>query len=145
MKPAEFYATLCAEITDRDERAVFDALARKVNQFLTRDDLMIHVFGTWVPRGDRGWERMDRSIRKCIEALRTRGYPIVATSGEAGYKLVDDPAEMDACIAEEGRRILTIQRKIDAMYRSKDKARSIHEWREATQVAVQAEMFSDNA
>jgi biotin operon repressor len=36
----------------------------------------------------------DRAVRQCIEALRLHGWPICSSSGQAGYRLSFDPADL---------------------------------------------------
>lgn len=137
MKPAEFYANLLAQMDDETERRVFDALSRKIGQAFTRPELILEVFGEHVDQDNLASDRYDRMIRKSIEALRLKGFPILASSGSVGYKLVDDPDMMDAYIAEESGRIKNLQKKVSVLYRAKDTARSLREWRVATEMPIQ--------
>lgn len=141
MKPSEFYESLLAQINDETEKAVFEALSGLIGQRVSRVDLVMIVFGHGVNPDELSQDADDRKIRKCIEALRLKGFPIIASSGESGYALVDDPALMDGYIAEEMARIQHIQAKIDVLRRGRQFAKSLHEWREATQMAIQSTMF----
>lgn len=78
----------------------------------------------------------DRQIRRAIENLRQRGYPIVSTSGDKGYTLVTDRAEIEKMIAElESRR----ERMADQI-RALRNTNKIHEISTAPQL-VQEELF----
>jgi len=141
MKPSDFYQNLLAKITKDEERRVFEALSRRLGQTILRSQLILEVFGQAVPAKELASNAWDRRIRKSIERLRAQDFPIISTSGGAGYTLKDDPQAIDAYIAEEQSRISKIQEKIGHLRRSKDQARMLHHWRETNETIVQARMF----
>ena len=142
MNPRDFYDSLLNQITEEDEKKVFHVFTHRIGQRISREFLLQEVFGIIIT--DREYLNMDshdRMIRKHIESLRLKGFPIVSTSSDAGYVMTDDPEQIDACIAEESNRILHLENKIQMLYRAKDNARSLHEWRETTLAAVQDPLF----
>ena len=89
------------QITEEDEKKVFQVFTHRIGQRISREFLLQEVFGIIIT--DREYLNMDshdRMIRKHIESLRLKGFPIVSTSSDAGYVMTDDPEQIDACIAE---------------------------------------------
>lgn len=139
MHPQTFYQSILEGITDDQERRVFQVLSERVGQAVTRAELICAVYGK--PETAAEEEAHDRAIRKCIETLRGKDYPIVSTSSEAGYALTDDPEAIDRCVAEERSRIQRTQSKIDHLLRSKGMAHDLRQWRRGTEVPVQLRIF----
>jgi hypothetical protein len=135
------YDALLEEIDDALERQVFEALAEKAGETLTRPALVFKVFGKYVQKTELSNCAEDRKIRECIEHLRDRDYPIHSSSGEAGYTLTTDDEAIDEYIAEQRSRMDNLRRRIEAAYRSKRKAAAIRTWRETAANAVQLGMF----
>jgi len=142
LNPRDFYDNLLSQITEEDEKKVFEIFAHRIGQRISREYLLQEVYGVIITDVEYlNMDSHDRMIRKHIENLRLKSFPIVATSGNAGYIMVDDPDLIDAYIAEESNRILHLENKIQMLYRAKDNARSLHEWRETSKVAVQDPLF----
>lgn len=137
MQPSEFYQSILDSITDRDERHLFVILSEHVGQPMSRSDLIQEFFGVRVRPEELANNPHDRMIRKIIENLRNRDYPIVSSSGEAGYMLTDDQDAIDACVAEERARVRKIEEKITHMQRSRKLAHDLHLWREGAELPVQ--------
>lgn len=135
------YDALLEEIDDALERQVFEALAEKPGQTLTRPDLVFKIFGVYVQKTELSNCAQDRKIRECIERLRDRDYPIHSSSGEAGYTLTTDDEAIDEYIAEQRSRMDHLRKRIEAAYRSKRKAADIRTWRETKSSAAQLSMF----
>jgi len=125
------YEQLIAEITDEDERKVFDALLDADGRRVTREELVQEVYGVHVDSNVLAASAEDRMVREIIRRLRERDYPIVSSSGKAGYTMKASAEEMDIYIAEQASRKDKIQGNIDHAYRSKDKARLVKECRDA--------------
>lgn len=125
------YEQLIAEITDEDEKKVFDILLKADGQRVTREILVQEVYGVVVDADKLAVSVEDRKVRKIIGRLRARDYPIVSSSGEPGYTMKASPEEMDIYIAELGSRKERLQEDLDHAYRSKEKARMVKEVREA--------------
>lgn len=142
MKPDEFLQAVLSKVTEETQKQVLHELIWHMGEAVTRERLVWMIFGVEVVREDLPKDANDRKIREAIHQLRLKGYPIVASSGEAGYALVDDPARIDAYIAEEASRIEEIRAKIDALYRARVMARSLREWRATREPAIQQPLFS---
>ncbi len=93
-------------------RKILDALLQ-APKGLTRKDLIRIVFGK-EPDNNLSNDTSDRKIRKGIEYLRNLGFPIVSTSGKAGYKLDIDSKNIDEMIREWESRIVHLQQRVNA-------------------------------
>jgi len=94
------------------ERKILEALLR-APAGLNRKGLIRVVFGKEAQK-NLGNDTRDRKIRKAIESLRNQLYPIISTSGKAGYKLTTDPEMIEEMIRELESRIAHLQQKVDA-------------------------------
>lgn len=94
-------------------RKILDALSQ-APKGLTRKGLIRIVFGE-EPDNNLSNDTRDRKIRKGIEHLRNLGFPIVSTSGKAGYKLDTDPKNIKCMIRELKSRIMHLQQRVDAI------------------------------
>ncbi len=86
---------------------------------ITRKGLIRTVFGE-EPSNNLSNDTRDRKIRKGIEYLRNLGFPIVSTSGKAGYKLDTDPHNIEDMIREWESRIVQLQQRVDAAQHYRD-------------------------
>ncbi len=136
MEPRKVYELLIAEITDEDERKVFDVLLRADGQRVTRQELVKEVYGVDVD-GELSDSSKDRQVRLCINRLRERDYPIVSSSDAAGYTMKSSPEEMEAYISQLRSRIEKLQANIDHAYRSKRITELVRTWRETNPIPVQ--------
>ncbi len=93
-------------------RNILDALLQ-APKGLTRKGLIRIVFGE-EPDNNLSNDTRDRKIRKGIEHLRNLGFPIVSTSGKAGYRLDTDPKNIECMIREWESRIVQLQQRVDA-------------------------------
>lgn len=141
MRPSEYYQSILDSIDSDLERRVFDLLAVHIGEPISRTFMISFLFGEDIEEAETGNNPRDRAIRKCIENLRSRDFPIVSTSGEAGYCLSDDPLKIDRCVAEDRSRIDRMQSKISHLLRSKSMAHDLHQWRKGEELPVQARMF----
>jgi len=135
------YDALLSEIDDALERRVFEILAEKAGQTITRPDLVFAVFAVYVQQAELTNNKYDRQIRECIERLRDRDYPIHSSSGEAGYCLTTDEAAIDEYINEQRSRMNKLESRIHAALRSKKRAADIRTWRETVAPPKQFTMF----
>lgn len=94
-------------------RKILNALSQ-APKGLTRKELIRIVFGE-EPGSNLSNDTRDRKIRKGIEYLRNLGFPIVSTSGKAGYGLDTDPENIECMIRELKSRITHLQQRIDAI------------------------------
>jgi hypothetical protein len=140
MQPADFYQSILDSLTDDLERKVFQVLSDHFGLPITRVEIISLVYGIDIEKAKLSDSRQDRAIRKCIENLRSKDYPIVASSGEAGYFLTDNQNEIDACVAEERARVRNIEKKIEHMQRSRRLAHDLHLWRRGAQLPVQLKL-----
>ena len=138
MQITNVYEQLVAEITDADEKKVFDALLQADGERVTRMALVLEVFGVVIDPESLANSVEDRKVREIISRLRKRDYPIVSSSGAAGYTMKASAEEMDIYIADQASRKAKIQDNIDAAYRSKEKAALVKQVREEFRVALPA-------
>jgi len=92
---------------------ILDALLQ-APKGLTRKGLIRIVFEE-EPDSNLSNDTRDRKIRKGIEYLRNLGFPIVSTSGKAGYKLDTDPKNIECMIRELESRIMHLQQRVEAI------------------------------
>lgn len=111
------YEKLLAELNSGElpiiVRKILDALLQ-APKGLTRKGLIRIVFGE-EPSNNLSNDTRDRKIRKGIEYLRNLGFPIVSTSGKAGYKLDTDPKNIECMIRELESRIMHLQQRVEAI------------------------------
>lgn len=131
MTTTTVYELLIAEITTEDERKVFDLLLEADGRRVTREELVMEIYGVEVDPNSLASSVEDRMVREIIRRLRERDYPIVSSSGKPGYTMKASPEEMDIYIAELSSRKERLQEDIDHAYRSKDKALLVKECRDA--------------
>lgn len=131
------YEQLIAEITDEDERKVFDTLLQAHGQRVTRAALVKTVYGAELVDAELADSTKDRKVRVIINRLRERDYPIVSSSDAAGYTMQASEEEMEAFISEQGSRLKKIQANIDHAYRSKRYLGLVRQWREENNQPVQ--------
>jgi hypothetical protein len=93
------------------QRKVF-SLLKDHPDGLTRGNLVFMIYG-YVP-SNLGNDNNDRKIRKAIEALRRRLFPIVSTSSQAGYRLDVSRETVEKMIGELQHRKAKIQDQINA-------------------------------
>lgn len=141
MPTTPVYDEILLGVTDELEKAVFEYFAAHIGETISRSELVKAVYGIDVKPGDLTNSAEDRRIRECIEALRKRDYPIVSTSGKAGFKLTIDDNEIMEFIGELQHRQAEIGKTIDAAWRSRKKAAQIQKWRSNPPQAQQARMF----
>ena len=94
-------------------RKILDALL-KAQKGLTRRGLVRIVFGE-EPDNNLSNDTRDRKIRKGIEYLRKLGFPIISTSGKAGYRLDTDPENIECMVRELKSRIMHLQQRVEAI------------------------------
>ncbi len=78
---------------------------------MTRQGLIRIVFGV-EPQRNLGNDPYDRKIRKGLESLRNRMFPIISSSGEAGYRLDTSPEAVENMIRALESRITHLQQKV---------------------------------
>jgi hypothetical protein len=86
---------------------------------LTRKGL-VRIIYCEEPGNNLSNDTRDRKIRKGIEHLRNLGFPIVSTSGKAGYKLDTNPQHIEDMIREWESRIVHLQHRVDAARHYRD-------------------------
>ena len=62
---------------------------------ISRSHLIHKVYGEWVPAEELANSTYDRKIRMAVKSMRDKRVPIVSSSRKAGYRLSEDPADMD--------------------------------------------------
>lgn len=115
MNPSNVYETLleelaAGELTDL-QRKVFQLL-RDNPDGLDRFQLVHRIFGYIPVKIDGNTD--DRKIRKSIERLRQRLFPIISTSGKPGYRLDTSREAVQKMIRELKSRRDRIDEQIQA-------------------------------
>jgi len=115
MNPSNVYETLleelaAGELTDL-QRKVFQLL-RDNPDGLARFQLVHRIFGYIPVKIDGNTD--DRKIRKSIERLRQRLFPIISTSGKPGYRLDTSREAVQKMIRELKSRRDRIDEQIQA-------------------------------
>ncbi len=135
------YAQLLDEVTDDLERKVFEALAEHAGERVTRPQLVLMVFGVYVSQDKLSASNEDRKIRECIERLQAKNFPILASSGKAGYILTDDDRIFHEYISELMSRREQLEAKVRHLYAARQKAAEMRRWRDNPPEAVQTRLF----
>lgn len=94
------------------QRQVFELL-RDNPDGLDRYQLVHKVYG-YLPLKVEG-NTDDRKIRKAIEKMRNRNFPIVSTSGRPGYRLDTSKEAAEKMLAELNSRIKHMQEQAEAV------------------------------
>jgi hypothetical protein len=116
MKPSETYEKMLEELAAGEmtalQRKIFDLL-RDYPQGYTRQELVCAIFGYMPTKIDGNTD--DRKIRKAIERLRKRLFPIVSTSGKPGYRLDVSREAVRKMLLELESRKARLQEQIEAV------------------------------
>lgn len=116
MNPNNVYENLLEELAAGEltvlQRQVFELL-RDHPDGLTRYDLVAQIYGYRPVTVDGN--KHDRKIRKAIEKLRTRLYPIISTSGRPGYRLDVSREAAEKMLAELLSRKKHLEEQADAV------------------------------
>lgn len=114
--PQEVYDQLLEELAAGEmndlQRQIFNLL-REHPDGLNRYDLVEHIYDYRPVTLDGNIH--DRKIRKAIEKLRQRLYPIVSTSGKPGYRLDVTKESAEKMLAELNSRIDHMQEQARAV------------------------------
>lgn len=132
------YDMLLTQVSEDLERKVLGVLLDRAGLPVTRPELVQAVFG-YRPTELAG-NTDDRKIREAIENLQAHEYPIVASSGAAGYTLSADENALDTYLAEIGSRISTLTSKRESLQKSRRWIAFIRQWRERPPV-MQERLF----
>jgi hypothetical protein len=135
------YEQLLEGVTEELERKVLDILLQsypETSAGITRQQFVLALFGYWP--NNLGSDPCDRIIRKAIEHLRQE-WPIVSSSGGAGYRLSEDDNEIKAFAAEQEARADKIRKDARAAFRWLPKARAIREMRRSNLTVTQLKLI----
>lgn len=135
------YEQLLSEIDDVLERRVFQVFLDHQGERISRSALIKIIFDVDVSPDHLANDIHDRQIREVIERLQNRDYPILASSGQAGYILTDDDAEIAAYIAEISSRAERMREKVVHLYGARKRAAQMRAWRANPPDAVQARLI----
>lgn len=115
MNPAQIYERLEQELGDGQlnelQKQVF-TLLKENPAGLSRQDLVLKICGYWPDTLEGNTD--DRKIRKAIERLRQRLFPILSTSGKPGYRLDISREAVNQMLNELRSRKKHIDEQIDA-------------------------------
>lgn len=134
------YTILLNGVTEELERKVLSELIDKAGKRVTRPDMVFAIFGKYVQQEELGNDTHDRQIRESIERLQARGFPILATSGQAGYMLGTDEKVLDDYLKELGSRRARIDEKMNHLKASRRWIPILREWA-ANRPVTQERMF----
>jgi hypothetical protein len=134
------YDQLLTEVTDALERQVLAVLVERSGQKTSREELVLLVFGIYVQASQLANSPEDRKIRECIERLRET-WPIVSSSGEAGYTLEDDEDRIKDFAREQESRAEKNRRNARQAYAWLPKARAIQEARRTHAQVIQERLL----
>jgi hypothetical protein len=140
MTTTPVYQQLLAEIDDDLERKTLDVLLEQYGsqQKSSRVYLVWRVLGV----ADQTPNSVsDRKVRKVIEHLRAKGWPIVSSSGEAGYSLEDDETKIRMFAAEQESRAERSRDTARTAYGWLAKARAIREYKRTQVTATQERLI----
>lgn len=135
------YDALLSEITDELEHTVLVILIERAGQKTTRQDMVMAVFGHYVLPSQLAASTEDRKIREVIERLRAKDWPIVSSSGEAGYILEDNEERIREFAAEQQARAEKNRQTALSAYRWLPKARTIREMRRSNLTVTQPKLI----
>lgn len=109
------YENLLLELSNGEltelQRKVYDLL-KKYPEGLSRENLVYMIYG-YVPVQLAG-NTDDRKIRKAIEKLRQRLFPIISTSAKPGYRLDFSRQAVEKMLSELQSRRDRIQEQINS-------------------------------
>jgi hypothetical protein len=122
------YDLLLEGVNDELERKVLLALIKHAGKRISRPDLVFEVQGVYVQQGQLASSSEDRQNREAIEKLQARGYPVLASSGQAGYVLGGDDQELDDYLTELASRRARIDEKISHLRKARKWIPFIRQW-----------------
>ena len=105
------------------QRSLF-GLLKAHPEGLTRQELVMKIYGYWPT--DVNGNSDDRKIRKAVERMRQRLFPIVSTSSKPGYRLDTSREAVNKMIAE----LIHRKAKLDGQIHAAAKFYEIPEYRE---------------
>jgi len=115
MNPKEIYTRLEQELENGElndlQKQVF-TLLKENPAGLSRQDLVMKIYGYWPETLEGNTD--DRKIRKAIERLRQRLFPILSTSGRPGYRLDISREAVNKMLNELRSRRTHIDEQINA-------------------------------
>lgn len=121
LEPSKVYAQILADTPDDLGEKIMKVLEFAAEYSpginVTKQDLIWNIFGKWYEKNMIASTNEDRQIRDTIADLQLAGYPIIAISGKAGYRLAigDEDEDMAKCIAEIEARIRELEDKARAL------------------------------
>ena len=136
------YDALRKQITDELQNQILDLLEANP-QGLSRSVLILEIYGAWVPANELANNVYDRKIRLAIEALSMKqNFPIVSSSGKSGYKLSEDPEEIEEMAREfDGRAAHCKERAFKVRTIQKPLALTIREYRQTHKIVSQERLL----
>ena len=102
MSTTKIYDELLEQVAgelDELESKVLDALI-SAPAGISRSHLIHKIFDAWVAPEELANNTYDRKIRLAVKSMRKKRLPIFSSSGEAGYRLSEDPNEMEEMARE---------------------------------------------
>ncbi len=127
-------------VDDGLERKVLRVLMQDAGRRVSRPMLVMQVFKVFVRPSELASCGKDRQIREAIERLQGLGYPILASSGQAGYMLGGEEQQLDDYLVELVSRKVRIEEKIGHLRVARKWMPFIREWI-ADRAVVQARLF----
>lgn len=140
MSTTPVYDLMLSGVTEEFLRKVLTVLIEHAGERVTRPQFVFEVFGVICTQGTLSNSKEDRQIRDAIEQLQQREYPILSSSGAAGYILAIDDSELDAYVAEIVTRQNSLAEKATALRKSRRWIGIIREYK-TNKPAVQARLL----
>lgn len=138
-----YYSQLLEEVTDEVKSGILHALltaAESADPSVTRGELIRRVYGVDVTPETLAGSREDRRIRAAIAELR-RSWPIVSSSGGAGYRLEVDVEAIMAFRREQLARAEKLRQSAHQAVGWLTRARAIREYLRSGVEAVQSRLL----
>lgn len=123
------YDLLMHDVTDELERKVIDVLIENIGEKISRPDLIFKIYGNYVQAKELANNQNDRKIREAIKRLQQKSFPILASSGSAGYMLASSDTELDEYLIEIRSRINELAEKEVALRSSRRWIRTFQEYK----------------
>jgi hypothetical protein len=113
----QMVASTPADLPARIMQVLEYALKNSPGINVTKQDMIKNVYGKFIEKARLSGTTEERQLRDTIADLQVSGYPIIASSGKAGYRLAQNKAEIEEYVSELESRISQLQSKVFALRR----------------------------
>jgi hypothetical protein len=144
MTTTALYDELLTQVTgelDELESKVLDALMA-APAGISRSHLIHKVYDAWVAPEELANNTYDRKIRLAVKSMRKKRLPIFSSSGEAGYRLSEEPNEMEEMAREFDSRAEECKASAEHVRKfQKPLALAIREYRKTNKIVSQERLL----